>query len=211
MKKLIVGVFLVQTMILLALGIPAGGADNAIWKDETTGIIVREDNPGNTIKSFTQLMNEGGYDAAVRLFIEEERANINGDLLRAYVEYNQIEKDRLVKVFPSNEIGNYTVVGAVRMVTIKGNEKAEPVASMYTLKKNDGKWEIIQDISEADMAEIKQVFERALEVSDLILKDPLNKMAEAERNTIKMQVATGRQYLAGNLEQVNAIMQSQGK
>lgn len=208
MKQLIAGIFLVQILIIAALGIPADGAANAIWKDENTGVVVRQNNPENTVKSFYSLLQKEGYDAAVLLFEEEQRANINSNLLKDYTVSSKTDTAKIVNTFASGEIGDIAVVGTVLKVNLEENGE-QALVSMLTLKKNNGKWEIVQDFNNADMQQVKMVFEHAICVSNDILKDPLDGLNQEQRDTVKMQVEMGRQYLLGSVEQINSMMEMQ--
>lgn len=208
MKQLIAGIFLLQILIIAALGIPANGAGNAIWKDENTGVVVRQNNPENTVQSFYNLLQKEGYDAAVLLFEEEQRANIDSNLLKEYTESSKTDTANILYNFPSGEMGDIAVVGTVLKVNLEEMGE-QPLVSMLTLKKNEGKWEIVQDFQEADMKQVKMVFEHAIIVSNDILKDPLEGLTQDQQNAVKMQVEMGRQYLAGSLEQINSMMEMQ--
>lgn len=204
-KKLIIGIFIVQIVVLVALGIPAGGAANAIWKDKATGMVVRQDNPTNTVESYYRLLDNESYDAAVLLFEKEVRENVNGDLLKASLESTGLEETELVKVIPSSVLGNYAVAASVRIVE---SAPDEPALSLITLRQAEGKWEIVQQMNDADLEEVRQVFERALEVCDLIVKDPFTGLSETQRTNTKVQAELGGQYIAANLEQINQMLDS---
>jgi hypothetical protein len=207
MKKLIVGIFLVQALIIVALGIPAGGAANATWKDEATGLIVRQDNPENTLKSYYRLLEEKSYDSAVSLFSRESAQILDGDLLEAYLEENRMDQAKLAKLFSSHVLGEYAVVGSIREVNFNGSE-AQPVLALLTLKENGGKWEIIEQLNDANIEEVKEVLERALEVCDAVMRDPLDEFGDQQKASIKMQTQMSGQYIATSLEKVNAIIRT---
>ncbi|MGI6684700.1 MAG: hypothetical protein ACOX47_04290 [Bacillota bacterium] len=206
MKKLIVGIFLVQIVILVALGIPAGGAANAIWKDDQSGIVVRQDNPGNTVESYYHLLDQESYDAAVLLFEKVVQENINGDLLRASQEYNGLINAKLVKVVPSSVIGDYAIVALIQILE---SAPEQPAISLVTLRQSEGKWEIVHDMNNPELDVIKQVFERAVEVCQKITKEPFTGLTEEQRANLIVQAEMGGQYIAGNLAQINEMMKSQ--
>jgi hypothetical protein len=205
-KKLIVGIFLVQIVILVALGIPAGGAANAIWKDDQSGIVVRQDNPGNTVESYYHLLDQESYDAAVLLFEKVVQENINGDLLRASQEYNGLINAKLVKVVPSSVIGDYAIVALIQILE---SAPEQPAISLVTLRQSEGKWEIVHDMNNPELDVIKQVFERAVEVCQKITKEPFTGLTEEQRANLIVQAEMGGQYIAGNLAQINEMMKSQ--
>ncbi|MEL7563506.1 MAG: hypothetical protein AAGU27_01285 [Dehalobacterium sp.] len=204
MKKLIAGIFIVQIIVLVALGIPAGGAANAIWKDEVSGVVVRQDNPVNTIDSYYRLLDNESYDAAVLLLEKDVQENVNGDILKASLESIGWQETNLVKLIPSSVVGNYAVVASVR--TVNSNPD-EPALSIATLRQVEGKWEIIQQMNNSDLEEVKQVLERAVEVCDLIVKDPFPGLSDTQRTNIKTQAELGGQYIAANLEQLNQMIE----
>jgi len=204
-KKLIIGIFIVQIMVLTALGIPAGGAANAIWKDKASDSVVRQDNPVNTVESYYHLLDSEAYDTAILLFEKEVRENANGDILKASLESTGLEESNMVKLIPSSVIGNYAVVASVRIVK---NNPDEPSLSLITLRQVEGRWELVQQMNAADLKDVKLVFERALEVCSLIVKDPFTGLSETQRTNIKVQAELGGQYIAANLEQLNQMMES---
>ncbi|MGI6065708.1 MAG: hypothetical protein ACOYI2_04355 [Bacillota bacterium] len=206
MKRLILGVFLLQVMIVVALGIPAGGAANAQWWDEGTGLLVKQENPAKTIESFFRLMENDGFDAAVLLFTEEERAYLSGDSLKENFQNTQINGSKLIKVFPSSITGTYAVVASLRTIDFK-NEGVQPVISFHTLVEKNGKWEIIQLLNNANIMDVKQIIERALEVSNRVLNDPLMEFDQDQKASIIMQAEMGRQVLAQNLDQLNEMLE----
>lgn len=206
MKKLIVGIFIVQIVILAALGIPAGGAANAIWKDQATGIIVRQDNPANTVTSYYQLLDNQSYDGAIALFEAQVRENVNGDLLKASLESEGLDQAKLVKVIPSGVLGKYAVAASVRVAE---STPEQPLISLITLRENEGKWEIFQDLNNLELEEVREIFERALEVCALIVKDPFTGLSEAQITNIKIQAQMGGQYIGQNLQQIDSMIESQ--
>jgi hypothetical protein len=204
-KKLIIGVFILQIIILAYLGIPAGGAANAVWRDAQTGLVVRQDNPTHTIESYRNLVKHESYDAAVLLFEPAVQKSINGDLLRASEEFTGQNKAELVKVISSNVIGDYAVAA---MIQILESAPEQPVISLLTLRQAEGKWEIVQDMYNADLNEIQQVFERAIEVCQAIMKEPFANLTETQRANLMMQAGIGSQYIEANLQQLNEMMRS---
>lgn len=206
MKKLIVGVFIVQIAILVALGIPVGGAANGVWKDPQSGIVVRQDNPVNTVKSYYNLLEHESYDFAVLLFEQMIRDNVNGDVLRASEEQGGLVDAQLVKITSSTVIDNYAVAALIRLPK---DTPEQPAMSLITLREIEGKWEITQDMSNTEITEIKLVFERALEVCLQVLKDPFPTLTEEQKNNLYMQAQMGGQYIAGNLAQINEMIESQ--
>ena len=205
MKRLILGVFLLQVLIVAFLGIPAGGAADAQWRDEDTGLLVRQETPAKTMESFYRLAENDGFDAAVLLFTEEEQVYLNGDILEAYFQNMQMNDSKLIKVFSSSITGEYAVVASLSEIDFK-NEGVQPVVSFHTLTEKNGKWEIIQMLNDAELLHVKQIFERALEVSDRILKDSLAEFDQDQKENIIVQVKMGRQVLSENLDQVNEML-----
>lgn len=204
MKKLIVGLFIIQIAILIALGIPAGGAINGVWKDKATGIVVRQDNPANTTESYYKLLDSKSYDAAVLLFEKEVQQSVNGDLLKASIE-STLEETELIKVIPSNTIGNYAVAASIHVIK---SAPEQPAVSLITLRQTEGKWEIVQQMNNADLTEIKEIYERALEVCIQITKEPLTELSETQRVNTIMQAELGGQAIAANLDQINQMLNS---
>jgi hypothetical protein len=205
MKKLIVGILAVQMVILMALGIPAGGAANAVWKDDQSGIIVNQSNPRNTVESYFHLMDHESYDTAVLLFGPAVHDNINADLLKASQEYNGMVNAKLVKVVPSGEVGNYAVAGLIQILEAAPEQ---PAISLIVLKQREGKWEIVQDLEQADIKDVKQVFERAMEVCQSIAKEPFPTLTDTQKSNILIQAEMGGQYIEGNLAQLNAMIEN---
>ncbi|MCR6546356.1 hypothetical protein [Dehalobacterium formicoaceticum] len=203
MKKLIVGIFIVQIIVLVTVGIPAGGAVNAIWKDPASGIVVRQDNPTNTIDSYYRLLDQKAYDTMVLLFSEDARSEDMKEQFKAYMEGSGFAEARLVKLFPSTVTGEFGVVGAVHILE---NNPEQPVLSILTLKQKDGKWEIVPDINNGEMEDMQQVLEKAVEVCQRVSKDSFAGLNETQKENVKMQAEMGGQYIRSNLDQLNQLL-----
>jgi hypothetical protein len=205
MKKLIVGIFLVQIIVLVAIGIPAGGAVNAIWKDPASGIVIRQDNPTHTIESYYRLLDQKAYETMILLFEEDTRGDGVKEEFQAYMEGSGFSEAKLVKLFPATVTGEYGVVGAVH---IHPQDPDQPVLSILTLKQEDVKWEIVPNINNSELEDMQQVLEKAVEVCHLVSKDPFPALTEVQKKNVKMQAEIGGQYIRSNLDQLNQLLDS---
>lgn len=204
MKRVILGVFLIQVLIIAFVGIPASGAANAIWRDPQSGMVVSQDTPENALLSFYQLVEKNNYQAAVQIFSKEDQVNMNGDLLQAYFQSTGLDKARLVRVFASPVVGENAVAASIRMVDT-GEKGLQPMISFHTLKLSGNRWELIQQLDQSDIGRVKLVFERALDVADLILKDSLPGLSNEQKQFVYSQTAAGRQMMESSLQQINQL------
>ena len=208
MKKLILGIFLVQIVIIGFFGIPAGGAATAVWRDQQTGLLANQSSPQQALSSFYQLVAEDGYQGAVSIFSAADQASINSDLLAAYFQQSGLAKAKMIGVYAAPAVGGVDVAATVQLVD-NGTGTVQPMVAFHTLKLSSGRWEIVQQVDQANPLEIKMVLERAVKLCDIILGDALNGLTPAQKDQVVQQVTTGRQMMVENLEQINALPQAE--
>jgi hypothetical protein len=67
----------------------------------------------------------------------------------------------------------------------------------------------VQDLEQADLREVKQVFERAVEVCQSIVKEPFPTLTDTQKANILIQAEMGGQYIEGNLAQLNEMIENE--
>lgn len=206
MKRLIVGILLIQALIVACWGIPAGGAAAAVWRDAESGYVVRQSNPEQSLRSFYDLVARNSYTGAVQLFAQEDQANINSDLLAAYFQESGLAQAQMVGIYAAPAVGPVDVAASIQLLD-NGSGTAQPMLAFHTLRKTSGRWELVQQVSQTDVGEIKLVLERAIKLCDIILKDPMPTLTDEQKDQLYQQLSSGREMMSANLEQINALPQ----
>lgn len=199
MKRLLGSIFALQLLIIVFWGIyifPEIDLDKAIWIDEKSGIKVDQTDPVKTVIAYYSLINNKSFEAAQKLMTAAGQKVMTPEKLEKINSEVILKETNIVKYYPVRKVGKkFALVGNIR--TIGQNGAALVGITILRLSKNGWQITTSEDFEGLDKNTLLALFDKAIAVSDEILKDKELKLTEKQYQQVVNQASSIKASLSG--------------
>ena len=173
MKKLIIAIFIIQTMMIGIWGLTSSGVSTAeaIKVDKETGLLIKQDTPENLVSSYYELLGLKQYEKVRALMTPASQKVVDAKSMADIIKRTKMQDAAIEKVFPAAVNSDLAVVGYVRSATI--TNKVFMVGLAIT-KVGENRWEKVEVTDELDINQVENVLKLAVQVETEMLEEESN-------------------------------------